>query len=482
MTVRQHSWTQRTWERAGQSSYDRVGDFYDLNGLFPHPKRTRLLRAPAFDSHTAWPNDFQDPEGAFFDLANAYYVFLGKQTSDDHLASAYYEQDWTAHGPNDLTIDVSAYGALQGYSRRNLRYWGGKYYLITDNWDVYAGSSYESAPSKLWDATGGLSARLLFAYGDRIYFVDNQGTVYRIDTAGTAFDSYHDMTIDLDIRYATPFHQYFALISRADDGTLSLLRLPDVNPLIVHEVAALLNATGREPYATPFTDGSLYATHRDRVYFTSGWYVPDDSTTLDVYAFNGSRIEHVAQLRDLPTYANTRAAGLDVWHDELVFWYVRTDTNNQQIRMLVGDGFVTFCEQTAPASDYSCLYPLNGELILVAKSGSTEGFYKTSGKQDGYLISSWLDFGHPAKTKRLDRLECHVDTADADLDIILKYRADDATAWTTAATCTDTKIPSADPSGVEFKRLQLRVDIDDDSGSDLDVAIETLSCLYSVDT
>ena len=483
MTVRQLEWTQRTWERAQQDTYDQPGDFQDLFGLYPNPQRTKLLRAPAMDpTHIPWPADFQDPEGAFYDQTNAYYVFLGKQTSDDHLASVYYEQDWTEHGPNDLTIDVSTYGALCGYSRRNLRFWAGKYYLITDNFDLYAGSSYESAPTKLWDATGGLSARLLFAYGERLFFVTNTGSVYRLNADADGFDVFHTPTVPLDLRYATAFHQYLALISRADDGATSLLRLPDVNPLLIHEVATIRSTSGREIYASPYTSGSLFVTHRDAIYFTSGWYVPSSSTTLDVYAFNGAQIRHVAQVRDLPTHDNTVSAGLDVWHDELVLWYVRSDTTNQQIRMLVGDSFATFLEYSAAASDYSCIYPLDGELVLVAQDqGAAEGFYKTSGGKDGHFVSSWLDFGHPAKKKRIDRIQAHLDTKDADLDIIIKYRIDDSTAWTTAATCTNTRIASTDPTGVEFTRLQIRIDIDDDSGDNIDVGIDLLSCLYSVD-
>ena len=481
MTVRQHEWVQRTWERAGQDTYDREGDFSNAVGLYPNRARTKLKRAPAWSSHVQWPADFQDPEGALFDRATGNHVFFGKQTSDDHLASVTYSAAWSAAGPNDLTLDVSTYGALCGYSRRNLRYWGGKVYLLTGNFDVYATTSYEVAPTRLWDATGGLSARLLFSYGDRMWFIDNQGTVYRLNAGAGGFDTFYTPTAPLDIRYATPFHQVIALLSRADDGALSILRLPDVNPYIIHEVATVDGVTGSEIYASPFTDGRLFLTHRDMVTFTSGWYVPAGSTVVDLYSFNGAYIEHIAQASGLPTAADTRSAGLDVWRDETLFWYARTDTNSQKIRMLVGDGLIDFLDLDAPASTYSCLYTLNGELIFVAQDKSNnEGFYHTEGLQDGYLITSWLDFGRPGRLKRLNRITAYLDTAGADLHIILKVRTDDTAAWTTAATCTDTHVAQVDPVGVQFYRVQFRIDIDDDSGDDLDVGIDLLSILYAV--
>ena len=481
MTVRAHEWIQRTWERAGQDTYDKEGDFSNAVGLYPNHARTKLKRAPAWATHVAWPDNFEGPEGAFFDRATGNHVFLGKQTSDDHLASVYYSSTWTPTGPNDLTIDVSTYGALCGYSRRNLRYWGGKVYLITDNFDVYATTSYEVAPTKLWDATGGLSARTLFPYGDRLWFVDNQGTVYRLNAAADAFNTFYTPIAPLDIRFATAYHQYLALLSRADDGALSILRLPDVNPYIIHEVATVQGTTGNEIWHSPYTDGALYANHRDRLFFTSGWYVPTTGTIVDLYSFNGAYIEHIAQATQLPTAANTRSAGLDVWRDELILWYARTDTNSHKIRMLVGDGLIDFLDLDAPASDYTCLYMLDGELVIVAKDkSSNEGFYHTSGLQDGYLITSWLDFGRPGRLKRLNRITVHLDTADPDLDVILKYRINDTDAWTTAATCTDTRTAAADPKDIEFWRVQLRVDLDDDSGHSLDVGIDLLSILYAV--
>jgi hypothetical protein len=72
--------------------------------------------------------------------------------------------------------------------------------------------------------------------------------------------------------------------------------------------------------------------------------------------------------------------------------------------------------------------------------------------------SSILDVGYPNCKKRLDRIAVLLDGAAVDV-----YAAAAADAG-------------------EFYTLQLRVDLDDDTGDDEDIAIAAVSVTYSIDT
>jgi len=481
MAISIREWVQTEWKRPKAPFASQPGDFWDASGLRPDATRRRLRRAPGWSAHVAWPAGFADPEGCFYDRTNEVVVFLGRKTANDHLASVYYDTaTWSASSVNDLGIDVSTYGALQGYHQRNVLHWGGATWLITDNWDVYSGD-YSAAPlTRVWQATGGRSARVLMAYADRLFFTDDQGKVYRLDGGGASFSAFYSNANDLDVRFMTAFHQYLALVGRTRDGALRVYRLPDVNPMILHEVTHLEGATGAEPYTTPFTDGCLFLAHRDRILFTSGWYA--DSGVLDLYAFDGHRIQRVAQLEDLPDLGDVRSAGLLAWRDEPLFWVVRTDTTGQEIRLLLADGSTDFLPLTAAHSSYSAVYSVGGYLVAVAKSGGDEGFYHTTGLSDGYVETSWLHFGSPGRLKRLNRLAVTLDGKASSFNVKLKYRVDGDTSWTQVANTGNAVRVAADLAGVSFYRLQVRVELDDDTGANKDYAIESISVVYSVDT
>jgi len=122
--------------------------------------------------------------------------------------------------------------------------------------------------------------------------------------------------------------------------------------------------------------------------------------------------------------------------------------------------------------------------VVTGKAADTEGIYHlpTSGSlQDGYLITSRLDMDCPGRQKRLLRLTVLLDGAAVDFDVIIKYRTDDTAAWTTAVTSDDTTRVTVDiTTAVTFYTLQVRVDLDDDTGNDEDIRIGAVSVLYSV--
>jgi hypothetical protein len=94
----------------------------------------------------------------------------------------------------------------------------------------------------------------------------------------------------------------------------------------------------------------------------------------------------------------------------------------------------------------------------------------------------------PARQKRLNHITVHTDVdaaADTGFKILIKYRTDDNCHdgdddnWTTSVTANSTPRAVTAEIGVEFYLLQVRVDVDDDSGNNLDRKIEAITIDYS---
>ena len=103
-------------------------------------------------------------------------------------------------------------------------------------------------------------------------------------------------------------------------------------------------------------------------------------------------------------------------------------------------------------------------------------------KADGNFITSYLDLGYPGLLKRLHRLTVWMDGKATNFKIVISHRIDDTTDWTTDLTTSNTYRPSIDfNTPTVFYQLQVKVAIDDDSGSNLDHRIVDLAVDYSID-
>ena len=170
-------------------------------------------------------------------------------------------------------------------------------------------------------------------------------------------------------------------------------------------------------------------------------------------------------------------------HQEKLIYYALSGATNQTFKALLGESFVDY----APGATLSVsgISPVAGalgnQLVVTGKDGATEGVHRTGAvdHQDGYLITSKLTFDQPGRTKRLERITAILSGADTDFKVILKYRTDDTTGWTTASTANNTRIATVGALGVSFYTLQVRVDLDDDSGNDNDIRLESLSVIYT---
>ena len=75
-----------------------------------------------------------------------------------------------------------------------------------------------------------------------------------------------------------------------------------------------------------------------------------------------------------------------------------------------------------------------------------------------------------------------LDGAASSFQIKLYYRTEDTAAWTQAGSTADnTQRAAAENLAVEFYQLQVKVELDDDTGNNEDIAIEKIAVTYSAD-
>jgi hypothetical protein len=232
--------------------------------------------------------------------------------------------------------------------------------------------------------------------------------------------------------------------------------------------------------------GCLFAIHNDILYFTPGRIRTLDGASIryhiDVYTFNGSHIERISTLLNIPYTPET--VGFLTWRDSLIYYAINDGDTTPQIKVLVGDDFIDFASPTvAEQNGYQpWIGNLNGQLVMTAYHATNgEGLhYAGRGSlADGYVITSRLDFDSPGRQKRLEQLSVTMNDAAASFNVIIKYRTDDNTSWTTAVTTANSRIIRATALGVNFYTLQIRVDLDDDSGGNKDYRITAINAIVT---
>lgn len=470
MAIKTREWVQREWTLADVGLFRDKGDFDLLSSLVRSPNGHKLRRAPGWATAVSF-TDEPVKGGAFYDESNVRRVFIVTNASD--LLTEYASDAWSVSAGGTILAGKTALGGLDG---RNCVYWGGKLYIIDSAGDVYAGSDYTAALTQLYD---GSNAVVLAPFGDYMYCATSAGDVIRLHQS--TFEIIFTASSTLAIEYMTAYRGHLVIIARSLDGTMAMHTFNPGSPGL-STVAQVLAPPSNLP-----TNGCFYTQHDGLIYLSPGRFKkPDASYDLDIYSFNGSRIELVTRLSG--TASGLVAAGLLSWREHLIYYgLVEADAASAQIFNVLLDGhFNVFAPLTTGAwSGFDPFaYALGGELILTACTTVPVHSFHHLGDDslaDGYVQSAYLDMGHPNKTKRLERITALLDGKATDFKILLKYRTDDTSGWTTAATGNNTARASVEDIGAEFYRVQLRVDLDDDSGGDEDIAIESISCLYVVD-
>lgn len=481
MTVRTYEFTQYEFNRPGRSLYRYRGDISDLSALIPDTYGN-LKRLPGWADAKALKAGVATIRGAFFDDANNRHVFIGVDNAGTptKVTCFYYSWEWSTLSASAYDLTATPTG-LGGKHMHNVAYWGGDLYIIGDDGDVYRGSDYTAGLASFYATSDAL---LLAPSGDRMYMVTTGGTVYRLNDADNAFEAHYTPIGALDVQALIPYRGYLALFARGDDGTLYIYRLPDRGTITPHNLAQI----GKVEFATGDipTYGLLFAAFDDKIYFSPGRVkaLPNThKTVMEIFEFNGSQINRIAQITNSPYTHET--VGLIPWREQLIFYALNDGGLLQDIKILVGDFFTDFTGfVTAAKADYIPLIAsLNGELIITGYASSTEYIYHAgyhTKLADGYVVSSRIDMGNPGKEKRLESITALLNDHNTDFKIVIKYRVNDATSWTTASTANGTRRANISDLGVSFYTLQLRIDLDDNTTNGReDNRIEAISVRYT---
>ena len=473
-------WNQYQWTQPNVELYQNAGDFYSAEGLILREDEL-LRRGPAWSGHVDLASGIQNIEGGFWNEDSNQFVFIGEDdaATPSDIVICYFTSVWTV--PTVHVVSTATAG-LGGKNMQNVQYWGGDLWLIGANRHVYRGNNYTSGTLTDFDADG--NAIILFPAGDRMYVVRDNGTVERLNDADNAFEAHYDPIASLDIVYATAFRGYILLAGRGDDGTLSLYRLPDRsnNAPTTLPTLSTLHGTGDYP-----TKGRLFTIHNDELYFSPGRIrTLGGSVTrywIGIYRFTGSHIEFVTRLLNIPF--NPETVGLLTWQDQLVYYALNQGDSDPQIKLMLGNAWIDFDPLSVDEeNNYSpWIGTLNGHLVTSAHDDTNGEGVHYAGRgtlADGHIVTSRLHFDSPGREKRLEQITVILDGAATDFKIVVKYRVDDATSWTTATTGNNTRIVRATSIGASFYTLQIHIDLDDDSGGNKDIRIAAINAIITV--
>jgi hypothetical protein len=430
------------------------------------------MRAPAWSTETAMPANMTDVHAAFFDETQARWVFLGQGVdSGNKIREWHLSTSWVQGGPNTVLGTLSALGGLK--LRNCSSYHQYCYFIGSDN-DIYRVDDYTTVFASFQIGT----YVLLAPYGDRMYAAESDGTIHRLNDADSAMEVFYNPVVSLDIRFIAPYRHFLVIIAAADDGSLHFYRLPDYNPKQLHGLA-VMPPEGQFPTRVQTASvGTTFTIFNDEIFFAMGKYqnITGGDHTFNIYAFNGSRIRQVGQT------SGTGATGFLTWKRNLLFHHY--GGTKHYFHILAGEQFTPFMEVTVADAAQPPAFGLANELF-VFNDPSAAWTYHHAGRTtfaDGYFITSRLDFDHPGKQKRLERITVLLDGKAADVTTTIKYRTDDNDSWTTATTATNTLRATIGNLNVTFYLLQLRIELAESTGDTEDIGIHTVSVVYTVDT
>lgn len=490
MPVNVKEWLQEHWRRPGAARYRDHGDLDTLDGLILSADRQALRRAPAWSAYTeiefspvSRPNELY---AAFTDAGTHPVAFVVKNGSN--LESVYYVSGpYYAH-----TVLTAVVTALAGRDGQNVLWHGGHFYVIGSDNHVYRGATYKGAIAAFY--SGG-DASILVAWRDRVHMITVTGDVYRLNDGDSAFEVLSNSIDALNVLFATPYRSYLLLVALGTDGTLSIYQLYSAGAL------ATIATQRNLPYSTTAA-ANLFAPHNDRIYFIpNGYYALDNGNyAVDVYAFNGTWISFVDQV-ELTTTVPANIGLLSWQRNQLVLYALYDSVGladaTHHFKILTGSRFTALPDLTDGAINVSPIAAnLTGQLLVTTDNDDGQGtadvgfhtlgagsVQASGGLYDGWIQTSYLDMDHPGKEKRLNRITAILDGAASSFKVLLKYRLDDNAGWTTAVTADNTRRPVytfAGPLAPSFHVMQLRLDIDDDTGNNEDFRLQALSIVYTI--
>ena len=475
MATKPTEWTQNTWLRAGIKLYKTKGDYYSLTNMQLSKDGTQLRRIGAWSAQVRTDtNALTDVQGMFYDHANARVVLLGADAGPD-LSASYLSSSWTLSAITELHATPTNLGGL---SMRNHLYFYGYIYLIGSNGVVYRGTDYTAA-FDVFNAN--TTHTVIAAIDDRVYAAKSTGAVTRTSFDIATMDTYVTPDHPLDIRAMIPYRSNLLIICRASHGGLNFYVL-DVNSAtrFFNQQSSQL-VGGSEPGI-----GSLYCLHHDQVFFSPGFHTrPGGQIVCPIYAYNYQpEILHFVDVEHAPNTGGSSyptSAGLVSWRGKLIYYalegtvqtFKEIDIKNKQVLDLPS--------LTATAPTTPIVANCGGYLVATADN-TNEGIHylQDTVLSDGVYESSWMDMGHPARAKRLSKVTVVLSDKIADFQVVVKYRIQDETSWTTLDTQANTTLFSKADLGIHYYLIQFQITLDDNTGANQDIRIDAISAIYSL--
>ena len=469
--MRVQHWQQDQFITPNRYYHHSAGDFWSLDALLPARDNQSLKRMPSWTGHIDYVSNFDYPFGAYYEVLNNKFYFIGTDTANSDIGQMVIEHaDLSTSGVHQLSSTPSEIG---GRHKLNVAAALNSFWLVGSDRDVYRTATtpggYTAAAY-----TGG-DAHALLTVRDTIFMLTQTDDLYRYDNDASAFASYLDNPV-INVEYMMHYRENIVLFCRQPDGALYVYLVDDRPPADLRQLAYIETATGRyvpddvaASWATP------WAIQEDKLFFSPGvyWSSSSDCEVIPIWLFDGNSVELVDKV-DAPVVPT--AWGLVQWRGRLILYFLSASA--QYIYLYHGGRFVQVLDGALTCPDDADLYPMAGELWLPTTESATDGWTRLEDYEDGVFISSWIDMGRPTVQKHLLNLSAVVSDAVADFYTKIEYRTESG-SWTQAANTANARHIVATDLGVDFYLLQIRVTLDDNTGNDEEIELESIAATYS---
>lgn len=476
MATKPVEWIQNTWLRAGIQLHKKKGDYFSLSNMVLSKDGTQLRRFPSWSAQVRTDtNALVDVQGMFYDHENERVVLLGENATPD-LSSSYLNASWTLSAISVINATPTNLGG--GLSMRDHLYYCGYLYLIGSNGKLYRGTDYTASVAELDSST---NHRVIAAIDDRVYIALDTGVIDRTASDIATTTSYVTPDHPLDIRAMIPYRSNLLVICRASHGGLDFYNL-DVNSTtrFFNQESSLLLG-GSEP-----SIGCLYAAHHDEVFCSPGFYTrPGGQVVCPIYAYNYTpEILHMVDVEHDPNTGGSgypTAAGLISWRGKLLYYALEGTVQTFKEIDIANKQVLDFPSLSATSPTTPIAANCGGFLVATADD-TNEGvhYLQDEDLDDGVYTTSWLDMSHPSRQKRLDKVTVVLSDKAASFQTVVKYRKEDEASWTSIDTQANTTLFSKGDLGIHFYLIQFQITLDDNTGNDEDIRVDSLSLIYTL--
>lgn len=400
-------WVQRNFDNVGQDVQRKDGDYAESTGLVWDTRLRRLIPLPAFESVTTSPDYTLISGGWYADSGGDEPVisFFCRRNSDNRICAVDYLI------PDFFLFDVKLWAAGTLYtnvgnriSSRGLRWY-------TMNGDIYNSSD----TTTVFSAPVNDRYLMMAVYGNDLYAIDNEYSIYRLNDDGSAFNLYLEGNISIGspsyiVLGFSAHRQALSLVLRDNSGRVLIVRVPDTYAQKWHEVLSFKvgysGTTGFDVSGVEFSGEDILVAHRSE---RATSITRASTSDIDVLA----RFTH----------------GLDSSVDFALWEGYRLLLVDDVLHIQSGGGFAVWKDFGAAVSGINY-----GAGMVFLRTGSTSFAHSslTDFVSGGEVITSRLTMGSPGTDKHLHSITVLLDAEVEDVGhkTAVYYRVNANEAWT----------------------------------------------------